>query len=212
MRVCILTDMDVTEVLADVRARLATLEAERAELFGQRDKISREIARVEETIRELGSDEQVLRRIAARYHLEVPHGQPLPREIQEWRELPRTVAIERVLKEAKHPLSPADVAHQLAANGREDIPQHVSAALAHLKNTGRAQQLGRGQWVHADTGGAAETSAEELTVTVDGSGADERGMVKPTVVDPVEMSRQLDDEAKPGTAGAHRPDAPGPGG
>jgi hypothetical protein len=70
---------------------------------------------------------------------------------EHWREMARTEAILAVLRKAEaegeeHGLSPAQITKRLLRHGRDDQYNPVSAALAHLKDTGRAHTVGRGQW------------------------------------------------------------------
>jgi hypothetical protein len=143
--------MDVIEVLEDVRKRLSELEGQRDALEAQRLGVVQRIAAISSEIREAEEGERVLRRVAAQYDLPVPQDGLLPREVREWQELARTDAIMRVLHEIDEPLSPAEIAQALVARGRDDPAHHVSAALAHLKNSGRVRQVARGQWVRADS-------------------------------------------------------------
>lgn len=133
--------VNITQALADVRSR-------RAQLIRQQDELRTELAEVTMQVDAAKHEEQVLRSLAERYHLEVPDElEPLSEEVREWLELTRTAAVERVLAAARKPLSPTEVTQALADKGREDSASHVGAALAHLKSQGKATQKARGQWV-----------------------------------------------------------------
>jgi len=140
--------MDVTEALEQKRRELRELEEHRGLLEMERRALAARIADIDAQLKEAEEDERVLRRVAAQYNLPAPNDGLLPREVQEWQQLPRTAAVERVLEEADRPLSPLAISQVLHKNGRDDSGHNVSAALAHLKLTKRAQQAGRSQWVH----------------------------------------------------------------
>jgi DNA repair exonuclease SbcCD ATPase subunit len=59
----------------------------------------------------------------------------------------RTDAILGVLRRAGRPMSPTEIREALHELGREDEYNAVSAALAHLAKSERAQSIGRAQWV-----------------------------------------------------------------
>jgi hypothetical protein len=134
--------MDVTQALVKVRLQLSELQRRRGKLEGEFAQLSAEIAASEE-------EERVLRRIAERYDLQIAGQQPpLPQEVLEWRDMSRTTAIARVLEEALVPQSPSQITRSLREKGRNDEYHAVSAALAHLKRAGRADnQVSRGKWV-----------------------------------------------------------------
>jgi hypothetical protein len=61
--------------------------------------------------------------------------------------LSRTDAILSVLRRAGRPMSPTEIRDALHELGREDEYNAVSAALAHLAKSDRAQSIGRAAWV-----------------------------------------------------------------
>jgi hypothetical protein len=67
-----------------------------------------------------------------------------------WQELSRAEAVYQLLLEENGPLARGTIAERLAEVGRlGDDPDSVSAALAYLRRTGRAERTGLGQWVAA---------------------------------------------------------------
>jgi hypothetical protein len=154
--------MDVIEALEQKRRELHELQEHRGQLAMVRADVDAQIADITRRIAESEQDERVLRRVAAQYNLPTPQDGPLlPREVAEWQQLPRTAAVERVLVEAGRPLSPLGIAQVLAEKGRNDSAHHVSAALARLKDTQRANRLGGGKWAaprHQDSEGAGPAS------------------------------------------------------
>jgi hypothetical protein len=140
----IVLSVEVAEILNNVRQRVSELDAERGHLQAQ-------LAKIEHEMSDLLDEERVLRRIAERYDLPpVRKEAPVPQEVREWRNMPRTVAVERVLAQSRTPLSPVEIHKQLRINGRDDEAHLVSAALAHLKRAGQATQVSRGAWVRTD--------------------------------------------------------------
>jgi hypothetical protein len=65
----------------------------------------------------------------------------------DWRTLPRTEAVARMLIEAGEPLSPSELSQMLQEVGRDDSPLAVGKALDHLRGKRQATTIGRGQWV-----------------------------------------------------------------
>lgn len=93
-------------------------------------------------------------------------GEPeVARLTREWQKLPRTLAVERALVELVQkynmPASPADIEAHVAAAGRNDQREHISAALAHLSRTDRAHRVGHAKWMP----GVAPKNAESAAVT-----------------------------------------------
>jgi hypothetical protein len=143
-RFCNVVSVNITQALADARARRAKLE-------GNRQILQSTLAKVEAQLGRAVQEEAALRAVAARYNLEIPEeAQPLSEEVREWLAMTRTDAVERVLKEAKKPQSPTEIVEALADKGREDNASLVSATLTYLKQQEKAVQKSRGQWVHAD--------------------------------------------------------------
>jgi hypothetical protein len=68
----------------------------------------------------------------------------------DWRTLPRTEAVARMLAEFGEPLSPSDLSRMLEAVGRDDPPLAVGKALNHLYQKQRAKTVGRAKWVLTD--------------------------------------------------------------
>jgi hypothetical protein len=140
--------MDVIEALEQKRRELHELEERRGQLAKEHAAIEARMADVQAQISDAEEDERVLRRVAAQYSLPVPQDGPLlPREVEEWRNLARTAAVQRVLAESDRPLSPLGISQVLHQKGRNDSAHNVSAALARLKDTQRAKQADRGRWV-----------------------------------------------------------------
>lgn len=176
--------MDVTEALQQKREELHELAETRGQLQRERANVDARIAEVTARMQETEEDERVLRRVAAQYNLRAPEdGHPLPREVEEWQRLPRTAAVERVLMEAGRPMSPLGIAQVLGEKGRNDPAHHVSAALARLKITNRAQQAERGKWEVPHSGDQGE--AEHA------SGADERPLTGMELIEPQLGSSRL---------------------
>lgn len=69
----------------------------------------------------------------------------------DWRTLPRTEAVARMLTEAGEPLSPSELSRMLQEVGRnDDTPLAVGKALNHLQRKKQATTIGRGKWVLTD--------------------------------------------------------------
>lgn len=135
--------------------RNALLEAEQA------------LGEVEKRRKELQDEEEILRREVEGLRLALGAREPKPptepmikkvgrgamraldaaAQIQEWKNLPRTEAIERVYAEEGGPLHRSAVVTRLRMKGRQDDVRDVSAALAYLKRVGRAESLGQGRWM-----------------------------------------------------------------
>jgi len=62
----------------------------------------------------------------------------------------RVEAVARMLSESSEPLSPGTIVEALSRVGRRDTMKDVAAALSHLKKRGRATNVARGMWVHAE--------------------------------------------------------------
>jgi DNA-binding transcriptional ArsR family regulator len=86
------------------------------------------------------------------------------RAVNEWEIMPRTSAIARLLGQVDGALSPAELAKELSARGRDDRSSVVSAALAYLKNKGLVESVGHGKWrlVRSESNGQT-TEANLLT-------------------------------------------------
>ena len=69
--------------------------------------------------------------------------------------MPRTDAIEGLLRSVTEPMSRQLISQRLKEMGRSDQPDDISAALNYLKDRGRAKRVGPSEWVSAD----AETAA-----------------------------------------------------
>jgi hypothetical protein len=66
-----------------------------------------------------------------------------------WMGIPRTTAIERIMRELAVPLAPIQIAQALRERGRTtDKPAYVSAALAYLKTKGTVLRTDEG-WIIA---------------------------------------------------------------
>lgn len=85
----------------------------------------------------------------------------VPAPDEEWRRLPRTVAIERMLRESGGALHRKVLTQKLAAVGRSDPLEHVSAALSYLERERRVTPLGQGWW---RIGPAHEPMADHLDI------------------------------------------------
>jgi len=64
-----------------------------------------------------------------------------------WLDLPRTLAVARMLAEAGEPLSPSELSRRLQGVGRDDPPLAVGKALDHLHRKNQADTIGRAMWV-----------------------------------------------------------------
>jgi hypothetical protein len=83
----------------------------------------------------------------------------------EWLELTRTDAIERVLTMAGgRALSPTEVTEHLTKVGRSDAVHHVGAALSYLNSRKRVRSLGRGRWTSVTDDGLSTVNDEEQRV------------------------------------------------
>jgi hypothetical protein len=65
----------------------------------------------------------------------------------DWRTLPRTEAVVRMLAEAGKPLSPSELSQRLQGVGRDDSPVAVGKALNRLQHQRRATTTGWAKWV-----------------------------------------------------------------
>lgn len=79
---------------------------------------------------------------------------------EEWRNLNRTDAVERVLREGGgEAMSPSEILRKLQEHGREDdTPAYVSAALSYLARRRRAVRVRQGQWMALGTTMLASTA------------------------------------------------------
>lgn len=89
-----------------------------------------------------------------------------------WIFMPRTDAVVKALA-AVEPASPADVQAYLSERGRDDGRDLISAALAHLKRSGRVWRLGYSQWTSTPPPKNAESPADtglsgDVTATGEG--------------------------------------------
>lgn len=134
--------MDLAEVVLDIRKRRAKLHAARDDLQKQLQAVVAEVAEIE-------AEYEVVQRLAGRYDLPIDrdHEDSTDPEIDKWRAMPRTTAVQQVLEDATGPLSPNDITRKLRERGRDDAAHNVSAALAHLKTTDRADTIGHARWV-----------------------------------------------------------------
>jgi hypothetical protein len=101
----------------------------------------------------------------------------------DWRTLPRTEAVARMLIEAGEPLSPSELSRMLQEVGRDDSPLAVGKALDHLRGKRQATTIGRGQWVltgrddlpSAQPAQTNETEQSATTPPAQGSGSEYLG-------------------------------------
>lgn len=84
---------------------------------------------------------------AAVEEMEAPRTLAPASEKSPWRTRNRVAVVEMALRQLAGPASPTDVAALLKENDREEDADAVSAALAHLKRSDRADRVGRAQWV-----------------------------------------------------------------
>jgi hypothetical protein len=104
---------------------------------------------------------------------------PAPEPMNEWQRMSRTDAVEKALAEIE-PAGPADIHTYLTDKGRDDGRDLVSAALAHLKRSGRAWRGGYSLWstkpFPTNTSGPDDESGPEggVSVTTTGTGGDTR--------------------------------------
>lgn len=163
--------MDLLELVDQVDSDIEKKMAERQEILLRADELTREVA-------DLKNARAALERLAHRYASRDVAEQvdqhaggasaASPAAANEWLELQRTEAVERVLREAGRPLALAAIASTLAEHGRrEDSVRYVSAALSHLRRkVGTAQNLGRGVWTYVDPSnfpnGSADVGADDF--------------------------------------------------
>ena len=134
--------MDIELAITDAEQRLAALQDEMNALQDEVERTTAELTGL---------------RIAQSRH----HGTPEPTDDGGWVEMKRTDAITRALQEFDRPVAPSELAALLRDHGRsQDENYLVSASLAHLQKAGRAENLGRGQWVAPDGEGGQETMEE----------------------------------------------------
>lgn len=117
----------IAELMAEVvkiKVEVESLNAERSGLALALKRHSSDLPPTDETIEDLGFELKSV-----------------------WQELNRVAVVEKALQELNEPASPAQVAALLATHGRDETAEAVSAALAHLKRSERADRVGRAQWV-----------------------------------------------------------------
>ena len=131
---------EVELLLADAEDQLRRVEEEVASLQAERYGLQLALARRRGgPVRGVGG--------AAAAHPGDRAG-PAPWEPVPWQELSRAEAVYQLLLEEAGPLSRGTITERLAEVGRVgDDPDSVSAALAYLRRTGRAEREGLGQWV-----------------------------------------------------------------
>jgi len=66
---------------------------------------------------------------------------------REWPTMPKALAVERVLREARGPVRPSEIVLILDGHGRDDSVLDVSAALQYLERKGRAHRPAYGAWL-----------------------------------------------------------------
>lgn len=77
----------------------------------------------------------------------------------DWKQMPRTRAVLRIVKLANSPVSPAEVRDGLRAVGRSDDYDRVSSTLAYLKKRGDVAQPTRGVYTAAGDGEEGATAS-----------------------------------------------------
>lgn len=128
----------IQKLLRETEGPMARAEADLRAAQEKIDKIKAERYGLELVLARLGGDK------APRVEIRTLQ------ETEGWRELGRSDAVERVLREAGKPLHRKEVAEILAQYGRRDALDHISAALAYLQRNHRARGKGSGMWVHPD--------------------------------------------------------------
>jgi hypothetical protein len=79
----------------------------------------------------------------------------------DWRTLPRTEAVARMLAEVGEPVSPSNLSRMLQEVGRrDDTPLAVGKALNHLYRQQRANTIERAKWVLTDRGDVSAQISE----------------------------------------------------
>jgi hypothetical protein len=145
---------NLDEAIANADAEIATLLA-KAEAVDQRiNRLRAQRQAVVSAVSEVGQEEDAPKEVAVARHLMAG----------EWRSMPRTVAVERALRETAAPMSLKDIAKYLATRGRDgDSLSYISAAISHLRNSGGVpiHQVTRGVW-RLDTETHGSDSPPEL--------------------------------------------------
>lgn len=127
--------MELTEALTQAEEMRDKLSAERDRIVGELADLDIEIRGLRAAVHRFGGPVPLLSRIEDASAEDV------------FRTLPRTEAIEIVLRGAEVPMSPDEVRIELEHRGRTDNYNATSAAIAHLARKGRVHSEGRGQWV-----------------------------------------------------------------
>ncbi len=91
----------------------------------------------------------------------------------DWPNLSRPAAVERVLREAPEPMSPTRIAEVLGDHGRDDPASGVSATLTRLKADGKATTLGYSKWVAVVVSDSVQVS-ESVEVAITEPESEER--------------------------------------
>ncbi len=112
------------------------------------------VRRAEEARAELDIELRGLRLALARLNQERSEPRPEPveesvsPEVRQWRELPRTEAVERMLARSGGEMHRKELTEQLRQVGRNDNIDAVSAALAYMARGSepRVESMGSGRW------------------------------------------------------------------
>ncbi|MDO8309907.1 MAG: hypothetical protein Q7V58_16340 [Actinomycetota bacterium] len=173
------------ETVEALRSLLRDVEAELDETNRRAERVSAELRDLTEARVLLSNEITVLKRAVERRGVVLTGQDSLlgPDELMERnrgisghdaRGLARTdaveFAVERLVAERNSPVGPTDVAYYLRRLGRDDRVEVISAAMAHLKNSGRIHRVGQGQWLpgpeNAETpvlAGVSGPDREEVT-------------------------------------------------
>jgi hypothetical protein len=130
------------DALTSFREALRSLEGEIEEAQAERAQAADALAACDRRLEELRAEQHGIESYVRRHD-------PAAIQADGWK-ITRIEAVARVLKESDTPLSPGEIVDALVQVGRTDEMKDVAAALSHLKKRGRATNVTRGLWVHAE--------------------------------------------------------------
>jgi len=143
------------ENLAFFRQALAGLQAEIEQTVAARKEAERQVRACDDQLERLRAEYEGIQSYVQRHEpqqetMAKPAVESVVHAIANGWDINRVEAVVRVLAESNEPLSPGTIVEALSRVGRRDTMKDVAAALSHLKKRGRATNVSRGMWVHAE--------------------------------------------------------------
>ena len=145
------------------------------EAIRQQSELDAQLSTARRTLTELVAQREALEQIAIRRGWDVPPaaGEVRTLESDDWVSMPRTSAVERILKESDGSMHLTEIQTALAAHGRgNDSLEVISASLAHLKKQRKSVASlggGTGRWEYVRAGtstGMGREAAERILAKV----------------------------------------------